>query len=299
MPFQQAVYRKVTAYGGVGTPGATPTAGAWQLVGLIAPTTFDQRAHLQRLPLAQVGAPAAKFPDIYPIVLRDLVRGAARNAGRLDSSYLQRIPLAQVGAPAVAFPAIQKPRPSDYTAPLSANYWQRLPITPSVVILPAVPFPPMQRSDAHFYRPLDWRPYLKMLLDLRSMVFELPGQFTLEASNRYFKFDSPSSFQITIALRAIGAPQSVTLSVSGLPTGVTAGFDNDPISSQFGTAVLTLTADGTTPIGGYTATLYATGVGGVLSVPIDIDAVAPYSSGPRGNFGLWTARQIGGFDTWD
>jgi hypothetical protein len=149
--FRQAVYRKVTAYGGAGTPGITPTAGAWQLVGLIAPLEFDQRAHQQRLPLAPVGAPAVRFPDVNAKELRAFARTPVPSG-----TFWQRIPLAPVGDPAARAPGIQRPYPPAYVGNLSANYWQRLPVTPAVVILPAVAFPPPPfYSD--FYKPT-WNP---------------------------------------------------------------------------------------------------------------------------------------------
>jgi hypothetical protein len=54
----------------------------------------------------------------------------------------------------------------------------------------------------------------------------------------------------------------VTLSISGLPSGVTASFSSLTINPDLsGTSVLTLTTSASTPAGSYAPTLTATGGG--------------------------------------
>jgi hypothetical protein len=74
-----------------------------------------------------------------------------------------------------------------------------------------------------------------------------------------------SSAQYTIQLTTLGTMpfgNLVTLSISGLPSGVTASFSSLTINPDLsGTSVLTLTTSASTPAGSYAPTLTATGGG--------------------------------------
>jgi hypothetical protein len=160
MPFQAVQQRQVTI--------------GYRLAGLSMSADFPRQV-LQRLPMAQVGAPAAKFPDINTKESRVYAATQSKALQSPPRQYWQRIPLIPVGAPAAAFPALQRPRASDYAPPLSANYWQRLPITPSVVILPAVAFPPPQRWDAFYRTQLHRSHFQQVLLSLSWWWWSNPG----------------------------------------------------------------------------------------------------------------------------
>lgn len=155
--FRQAVYRKVAG------PGTTPTAGAFALAGIIAPADFDHRSQLQRRPLAPVGDAAMSRPPAIPG--RADVVWISRSA-RLDPffRYVQRAPLAQVGDAAMSSPPAIPDLQTVVAIGRSARsdpawrqlFEQVLPITPAVVILPAVAFPPLP-FYADFYKP-SWNP---------------------------------------------------------------------------------------------------------------------------------------------
>jgi hypothetical protein len=73
------------------------------------------------------------------------------------------------------------------------------------------------------------------------------GNFSLTASPETVMVEQGSSGTSTITINPTGGfNREVTLSASGLPTGVTASFSPDPAAS---TSTLTLTVSGTAAIG--------------------------------------------------
>jgi len=100
---------------------------------------------------------------------------------------------------------------------------------------------------------------------MESIQFTLGGtpspSFTLTASPLALTVVQGSSGSATIsAIGAGGFTGSVTLSASGLPSGVTASFATDPTT---GSSLLTLAASGTAPAG--TSTVTITGTSGALT----------------------------------
>ncbi len=140
--FQQAVYQLVTSAGGVGTPGATPTAGYRRLVGIVTPPDFPYRQMaIQRAPLMPVGDPAVMAPEKNPREYRvwaTLQIGATKT---LDRSFLQKLPLAQVGDPAVKFPPKQIPDSRFFGPPWNPAFYQRRALIGILVIPPAALVP--------------------------------------------------------------------------------------------------------------------------------------------------------------
>jgi hypothetical protein len=82
------------------------------------------------------------------------------------------------------------------------------------------------------------------------------GSFTLTASPKTLTVAQGSSGTSTITVDAKnGFDQEVTLSASGVPTGVTATFSTNPTTS---TSVLTLTVSGSAATGKSTITIDGT-----------------------------------------
>ncbi|HZD96493.1 MAG TPA: hypothetical protein VE133_19685 [Candidatus Sulfotelmatobacter sp.] len=108
--------------------------------------------------------------------------------------------------------------------------------------------------------------------------FKFPGcggapDFTLSASPASLTVAQGGSGTSTITVNPVGGfTGSVTLSASGLPTGVTASFSTNPTTS---TSALTLTASGTAATGAATVTI--TGTAGTLShaTTVSLNVAAP------------------------
>jgi subtilase family serine protease len=101
--------------------------------------------------------------------------------------------------------------------------------------------------------------------------------FTLSASPNSLTITQGTSGTSTITVNdQNGFSGSVTLSASGLPSGVTAGFSPNPTT---GTSVLTLTASGTATTG--TATVTITGTSGSLTATTTITLTVNATASPN------------------
>lgn len=109
------------------------------------------------------------------------------------------------------------------------------------------------------------------------VVSVVPGpDFSLTANPNTLSIAQGSSAPSTITVVPTnGFSNSVTLSASGLPNGVTAGFAPNPTTS---TSTLTLTASGTASPG--TSTVTITGVSGSLTHTTTIQLTVTVSGGP-------------------
>ena len=88
-----------------------------------------------------------------------------------------------------------------------------------------------------------------------------------------------SAGAVALAIAATGsAADTVTLSASGLPDGVTAAF-MPPTISAGGTVILTLTTDATTPAGTYPITVTGIGTAARHTAPVTLDVTATPSHG--------------------
>lgn len=108
-----------------------------------------------------------------------------------------------------------------------------------------------------------------------------PPSFSLDADgNGADVTDGLGASNVALTVhRANGSNGSIGLSVSGLPTGVTASFSESPLTGTDSTSTLMLTADGTAPAGNYnlvvTATPQASGAGSAartVTIPVDVIA---------------------------
>jgi uncharacterized membrane protein len=124
-----------------------------------------------------------------------------------------------------------------------------------------------------------------------------PADFTISANPIGVTVTQGSSGTSTISTALIGcSAQNVTLSASGLPSGATAGFNPNPISSNGGSSTLTLTTSSTTPTGTYSVTVTGTGSSGpthTTSVSLTVNSSgggnAIVNGGfETGNFTGWT-----------
>jgi len=99
--------------------------------------------------------------------------------------------------------------------------------------------------------------------------------FTLSASPSSLSVAQGSSGTSTITVTALnGFSSSVSLSASGLPTGVTAGFATNPVSPG-GTSVLTLTVASSTATGTYTVTVSGSGGSVNESTTVSLTVTTP------------------------
>jgi len=115
-----------------------------------------------------------------------------------------------------------------------------------------------------------------------SLINDLAGaplpNFTLSASPTSVAFNQGNSGTSTITVNALnGFSGSVTLTVSGLPSGVTAGFSPNPTTS---TTLLSLTASASATVG--TVSLTITGVSGSLTntTPLSLTVYPITGPGP-------------------
>lgn len=74
------------------------------------------------------------------------------------------------------------------------------------------------------------------------------NRFTISISPPTYSFRQGVSAEYVVTLtQAAGTPETATLTFAGLPTGVTAEWDTDTISTDGGVAILTITAGGSAP----------------------------------------------------
>jgi uncharacterized membrane protein len=92
---------------------------------------------------------------------------------------------------------------------------------------------------------------------------------------------NPTSYTVTVTPSG-GFTGSVTLNVSGLPSGTTATFSPNPISSGSGTSTLNITTSTSTAVGSYPLTI--SGVNGSLTHTTSVTLVVNPASSP--NFSL-------------
>jgi hypothetical protein len=112
-----------------------------------------------------------------------------------------------------------------------------------------------------------------------SLTVTAAANFSLSASPSSVSVAQGSSGSSTITVNKLnGFNSSVSLSASGLPSGVTASFNP---TSTTGTSTLTLTASGTATTG--TSTVTVTGTSGSLSHTVNITLTVTTSGGGGGN----------------
>ncbi len=108
--------------------------------------------------------------------------------------------------------------------------------------------------------------------------------FTVSASPTSVSVVQGNAGMSTITTAAVnGFNGAITLSASGLPTGVTAGFNPNPIAAPgSGTSTLTLTVASTAPTGTYPITVSGTSGSLVISTTVSLTVTA----GAGANFSL-------------
>lgn len=116
------------------------------------------------------------------------------------------------------------------------------------------------------------------LLDALAPVATSPT-FTLTASPSSISVVQGSSGNSTITSTVMdGFDSAVTLTASGMPTGVTAGFSAGSITGS-GSSTLTLTVASTTATGTYTITVTGTGGGITQTATVTLTVTAPVTAG--------------------
>jgi kumamolisin len=137
--------------------------------------------------------------------------------------------------------------------------------------------------------------------------------FTLSASPTSVSVVQGSSGGSTISTAVSGGFSSaITLSASGMPSGVTAAFSTNPIAAPgSGSSTLTLAVASTTATGTYTITVTGTG-GGIThtatvsltvtaaatgSFTISISPTSGYLDQGQSGYGVVTIKASGGFDS--
>jgi MYXO-CTERM domain-containing protein len=109
--------------------------------------------------------------------------------------------------------------------------------------------------------------------------FVVTADFSISASPTTISVMRGSAGMITLAIAATGsAADTVTLSASGLPGGVTAAF-MPPAVTAGSTVILTLTTGGTTPEGRYPITVTGIGTAAMHTAPVTLDVTATPSQG--------------------
>jgi len=105
-----------------------------------------------------------------------------------------------------------------------------------------------------------------------------PPSFTIQAGYNAASVVPGSSTTIPVSIRAQnGFTGSVTLAATGLPSGVTASFSPNPVSS--GNSTLTLVASSTAPAGDYSFTVTGRSGSASASTTAVVDIAAPGASG--------------------
>ena len=120
-----------------------------------------------------------------------------------------------------------------------------------------------------------------------------PGDFTVGATPTGQTVTAGASASSTIGTTAVGTPQLVALSATGLPTGSSVSFNPQSITSG-GSSVMGITTSPTTPPGTYTVTVTATGTSAVHSTTfaLTVDTPAAITSAASATF---TAGSPGAF----
>jgi hypothetical protein len=124
-----------------------------------------------------------------------------------------------------------------------------------------------------------------------------PGDFTVGATPTGQTVTAGASASSTIGTTAIGTPQLVALSATGLPTGSTVSFAPQSITSG-GSSVMGITTAATTLPGTYTVTVTATGTSAVHSTTFALTVNTPpaitsgtsttFTAGSPGTFSVTT-----------
>jgi subtilisin family serine protease len=95
--------------------------------------------------------------------------------------------------------------------------------------------------------------------------------FTVSAASNSLSILAPNTTSTTITIAPLnGFNSSVTLSVIGLPAGLTATFGTNPVLTGSGTSLLTLTAAAGTAVGNYPLTITGTGGSRTSSTVVNV-----------------------------
>jgi len=114
------------------------------------------------------------------------------------------------------------------------------------------------------------------------VTLTISGQLTLSAGASSVSLNAGSHGTVSLDVTAAsGFSSNVTLSVTGLPTGITAAFSPTRLKSPYGSDTLTLTASSTAAPGTYSLTVIASGGGVSASVGISATVASP-ASGSKG-----------------
>jgi Calcineurin-like phosphoesterase/Putative Ig domain len=124
-----------------------------------------------------------------------------------------------------------------------------------------------------------------------------PGDFTVGATPTGQTVTAGASASSTIGTTAVGTPQLVALSATGLPTGSLVSFAPQSITSG-GSSVMGITTSSTTPPGTYTVTVTATGTSAVHTTTFALTVDTPpaitsaasttFTAGSSGTFSVTT-----------
>ena len=124
-----------------------------------------------------------------------------------------------------------------------------------------------------------------------------PGDFTVGATPTGQTVTAGASASSTIGTTAIGTPQPVALSATGLPTGSSVSFNPQSITSG-SSSVMGITTSPTTPPGTYPVTVTATGTSAVHSTTFSLTVNTPpaitsatsatFTAGSLGTFSVTT-----------
>ena len=101
-----------------------------------------------------------------------------------------------------------------------------------------------------------------------------PGFYVSAAGSATATSVNPATYSVTVSPRS-GFTGTVTLSVYGLPAGVTGTFNPSSINGASGTSTLTVSASTATPLGSYILTI--TGAGGGLSHSTSVTLIVDFA----------------------
>jgi subtilase family serine protease len=106
-----------------------------------------------------------------------------------------------------------------------------------------------------------------------------PNDFSISASPSSLSVAQGAARTSTISTALVsGSAESITLSASGLPSGVTAGFSANPVSAG-GSSTLTLTASGSATLGGpVTVTITGTAASATHTTSVSLTVTAAVSN---------------------